>query len=458
MNKFKKKLCVILLSSFIFVSSCISSFANPLVAIPISYELLMGLIAIGCAYGIAQPLTDDDYWGYTDSLRRNMDELSVDGLLDKDYFITLDEYVKQWNQNNNSKPPEQKEPLKIPFIPGLDTLFKRVGEEVSQDRKYVSDSLGRINLVSSNVTASNFYSKLYTFHMTESVSFNWINANDNTTFYDYSYTDNNSGMDYLNLNIHTSNGKTASVNTYMQDWQKTKYDLGFAFNQNPDGSISPILYQLDIENKTVSGSLWYNQLDYPDWYKKYNNNINGNIGSYPKTSYVPATPSVDSDNNINIKELPQLDIPVPTLDYIPSFDVAEPMPDSTPGPTPDPTPTPEPVPGLLDWLSSVIVPPSTYFPDKFNSYANKLNDKMPIGVGKLNDLCVEGTPLPDFKVTIKGVEYVVFKGQFANSLAPGVRTLVAGFTFVFLLLYNYSEIYRLVRGTRPFSTSRGGED
>jgi len=113
---------------------------------------------------------------------------------------------------------------------------------------------------------------------------------------------------------------------------------------------------------------------------------------------------------------------------------------------------------FLDWLGSCIVPSATYFPDKFNSYANKLNDKMPIGVSKLNDLCVEGTPLPDFKVTIKGVECVVFKGQFANSLAPGVRTLVAGFTFVFLLLYNYSEIYRLVRGTRPFSTSRGGED
>jgi len=120
-------------------------------------------------------------------------------------------------------------------------------------------------------------------------------------------------------------------------------------------------------------------------------------------------------------------------------------------------PIDKPLTGVLEWLASCIVPSATYFPDKFNYYIDKLGEKFPINVDDLKNICVNGSPLPDFKATINGREYVVFKGQFANSIAPTVRTLVGGFTFIFLIFYNYSEVYRLIRGTRPFSTSGKGD-
>ena len=138
----KKKIISLFLTFFILVSSVVNASASTIVAGGvISYELLMGLMSVGVAFGLSLPKDNDQYWDYAKSLK---DHLT---LVDDDYLEKLEKSYKEWKFNNNNKPDNEKEPLKLPYIPSLEQLFSNVGNDVSNSNPKVYDTYGSYSLV-----------------------------------------------------------------------------------------------------------------------------------------------------------------------------------------------------------------------------------------------------------------------------------------------------------------------
>ena len=116
--KFKNKIITLCLSVLLFFTSAIPSSASTIVAGGfISYELLMGLMAVGTVFGLSLPKDDNEYWDYTKSLKEHLH------LVDDVYLERLEKSYSEWKFKNNNKPDDEKEPLKVPYIDGLSNLF-----------------------------------------------------------------------------------------------------------------------------------------------------------------------------------------------------------------------------------------------------------------------------------------------------------------------------------------------
>ena len=319
----KKKIISFVLSSFLIFSNVSSSFANPVVVAPtISYELLMGLMGLGVAFGVALPQSDDEYYDYTKSLRNHL------RLVDEDYLKELDNHFK--NNNGNDKK------FQVPYIPGvLEKLFDDVGKEVSKPSiKHYNDALCDLPINTDYRTLNENNSIVIPFGDIFSVSY--VNANGNSCNLSLKFYSSGSRT-YFDLNFNTSDGLSV---------QEKGVEVGSAYKtskilftlDNPwKGVISPQVFLMNSSG-TISATGIPNMggaLSYEDYYlETENKSANGTVRDKTVIGYNPTSPNVDADNNIiTIPSIPNISIPnSEDLPSSPPFDVSKPLEIPNPNP------------------------------------------------------------------------------------------------------------------------------
>lgn len=103
---------------------------------------------------------------------------------------------------------------------------------------------------------------------------------------------------------------------------------------------------------------------------------------------------------------------------------------------------------LWEFLKSLLVPGETYFVDEFGKVTEKMKEKIPsIDITKLEDLAVGEFKFKDIYAKFFGIECLVVRGSLINSVISWARPIIQGLVALFLLLYNYNQIYVLIRGT-----------
>lgn len=109
---------------------------------------------------------------------------------------------------------------------------------------------------------------------------------------------------------------------------------------------------------------------------------------------------------------------------------------------------------LWEFLKSLLVPGETYFVDEFGKVTEKMKEKIPsIDITKLEDLAVGEFKFKDIYGTFFGVECLVVRGSVINKVISWARPIIQGLISLFLLLYNYNQIYFLIRGSSLLGAS-----
>lgn len=102
---------------------------------------------------------------------------------------------------------------------------------------------------------------------------------------------------------------------------------------------------------------------------------------------------------------------------------------------------------LTEFLISLLVPDDRYFVDSLSEIIDLLSEKIPsIDIYKLHSLAVGETKFEDIYANFFGVKCLVVKGSVINNIVPWIRAIGQGIVGLFLLLYNYNQIYQLIRG------------
>lgn len=103
---------------------------------------------------------------------------------------------------------------------------------------------------------------------------------------------------------------------------------------------------------------------------------------------------------------------------------------------------------LWEFLKSLLIPGDTYFVDVFNDITIALKEKIPgIDITKLEELAVGDLAFKDIYANFFGVECLVVRGSVINRVISWARPIIQGLIALFLLLYNYNQIYFLIRGS-----------
>lgn len=457
--KFRNKIFALFLSCFIFFSSVISSFANP-VAVSLSYEALMGILALVGTVGITIN-NQQEYNNLVDELLDN----NIKDYLGDDYLSNLEELVwheyinrNNGNDNGNDNNDNEDRNIQVPFLPSMDKVLNNLVGNLSQDYEYRSctklpyaylgDSMeekykkGKKIIVRDNV--------VYTFYCTTekgervAPSFKFIKGDNNV------YT----------LWYHSD------IYNPKSSWSDTPYSF----------------YQGDSVAIVQSGG---SVLCLPGSWVAVN--LNHDLATAEKfnhkgTPYVPLKPSItDNKININPSSIPNIKDGI-DLTAGGKLEVLAPKPLPTPSPgdkpgvdtggsedsSPSPSPSPSPGPGddtnnssLTDYISSLVVPGDSYWIDKFNHYKQLLTSKYPnINISELEKVCVGETPFPNIDISIMGVKVsrILDSDSTINATVNFFRPLLQGFVGIFLMLYVYKEVYFMIRGVYPFSagTNNGG--
>lgn len=102
--------------------------------------------------------------------------------------------------------------------------------------------------------------------------------------------------------------------------------------------------------------------------------------------------------------------------------------------------------GLKDLAISLFVPSDTFFNDQFNKIKLPLIDKL--GYQQYIDVFKDfnSDTLQDITITIKGQTVVIVKLSIFEKFRNLCNSAVYGLMFFGLAYYNYSQIYRLIRG------------
>lgn len=475
----KRKFIAIFSSLVVFFSSTISCYANPLVLPFIAPELLATLstVLVGCG---VQLTNNDDVYNvgrvFSDKNRDKWD--NVIDTFKKDVSIGANGVV-----NVGSK-----------FLDICKNTFDPYYADTVQGSASVKP-IGNLHDLPYYK-----YNDLGYEHYHSLPSFNHV-FNDITNGYVNYTTDILIAYDYSNLNLKLSakinslgltGGKWIDRNQYKCDAIES---IKLYFERDYKNSSIVTLKSLCklINDKTGEIKISRNDLitDIPvnslignvvlpkssnyDWDKIKNNvdvdsgtvglYVPGNVGSLPGVSSgdVISKPGVNS---------PPYELPVGGTVTVPgvsnpSIDIGDSI--TIPGDVAIDKPIDKPVDipseglwtAISDFIVSLVVPNESYWVDTFNGFRNKLSSKFPgLDVSSLDGLCVNGLPLQDVKVSLMGTgSAVAFSGSTINSIASWLKPIVQGFIGVFLILYNYNQIYYLLRGTKPISLGRqGGSD
>lgn len=110
--------------------------------------------------------------------------------------------------------------------------------------------------------------------------------------------------------------------------------------------------------------------------------------------------------------------------------------------------------GLLDLLLSLFVPYDTYFTDKFNGIKANLNSILNIdSYTKLFNSDYADSSIKDITVTVFGQTVTIVKFSMYEHFRNVINTLIYAFMFFLLAIYNYSQVYKLIRGSDYVSAS-----
>ena len=103
---------------------------------------------------------------------------------------------------------------------------------------------------------------------------------------------------------------------------------------------------------------------------------------------------------------------------------------------------------LLEFIKSLFVPGDNFFTDLFSELLALVQEKIPdIDIGRLEELAVGEKQFEDVYVTLFGVKCLIVKGTVINQGVTYIKPIIQGVIALFLLLFNYNQIYFLIRGT-----------
>lgn len=109
---------------------------------------------------------------------------------------------------------------------------------------------------------------------------------------------------------------------------------------------------------------------------------------------------------------------------------------------------------LKDLLLSLFVPSDTYFIDSFDkikgNFSSKLSYNSYIDLFNQN---YDGGPIKDITINIFGQEVTIVKFTIYEHFRDIINTLIYAFFFFLLSIYNYSQVYKLIRGSDYVSAS-----
>ena len=102
---------------------------------------------------------------------------------------------------------------------------------------------------------------------------------------------------------------------------------------------------------------------------------------------------------------------------------------------------------LLSLIQQLFFVEETYWSDKVTDLSTELEGKYPtVNIDKIKDIAVGEKEFKDIKATFFGVEGVVVRASLINRVISWARPILQGFIALFLLLYNYSQLYKIIRG------------
>lgn len=103
---------------------------------------------------------------------------------------------------------------------------------------------------------------------------------------------------------------------------------------------------------------------------------------------------------------------------------------------------------LKELLISLFVPSDAFVQEKVDMLKNQLEPKLPYAQYiKLFDSSYEGNELKDIIINIYGQDVVIVKVTLFERFRDLFNTGVYAVTFFLLAVYNYNNIYKLIRGT-----------
>ena len=431
----KNKILSVIMAIGIFFTSSISSFANPIVSVPsISYELLMGLMGIGVAFGVALPKTDEEYYDYTQSLRSHL------RLVDEDYLKELDEHFKK-NKNNDKK-------FQVPYVPGiLEKLFENVGKEVSSPKvSTYSGTLGNIPIFKTSNLAN---SKGISIELGEAVGYSYVNSKGNSVVGSIRIYQEGDKY-YSHRKFETSDGKKSDIKSVFNVSLLTKYKVKLCLVGEQGKDIFPMYYLVNssgnfyssLFSEFASGS----GIKMEDFYVNMwpNTQPDGVIRDKTEIEYKPTFPNINTENGtVTIPSIPNIPIPDSgKLPNIPPLEVQDPIPDSAPSPEPSPDPNPNPGEGEGEGEGNggSNFPSFPNFGEDLDFsplYLSNLKDKFPFSLPWdikriLEQFDVEPIA-PKFEFPIQGEKLVIDLSQF-NEWANIVRFFV-NITFIVSLIF-----------------------
>lgn len=112
---------------------------------------------------------------------------------------------------------------------------------------------------------------------------------------------------------------------------------------------------------------------------------------------------------------------------------------------------------LLEFLTYVFVPSENYFVDTFNDIKERLSQKLPnVDITKLEELGTGTKQFEDMYGTIFGQKVLLVKTSIVHKIISIAQPIIQGVISLGLIVYNYNQIYFLIRGQK-LSSARNVE-
>ena len=112
---------------------------------------------------------------------------------------------------------------------------------------------------------------------------------------------------------------------------------------------------------------------------------------------------------------------------------------------------------LLEFLTYVFVPSENYFVDTFNDIKERLSQKLPnVDITKLEELGTGTKQFEDMYGTIFGQRVLLVKTSIVHKIIGIAQPIIQGVISLGLIVYNYNQIYFLIRGQK-LSSARNVE-
>lgn len=112
---------------------------------------------------------------------------------------------------------------------------------------------------------------------------------------------------------------------------------------------------------------------------------------------------------------------------------------------------------LREFIEGLFVPKETYWTDKVTEVNKTINNKYPtVNIDKLEQLAVGEKKFEDIYANFFGQKCLVVRASLVNNIIGWARPIIQGLLCIFLLLYNYNNLYKLLRNgtlTSPSESS-----